>query len=695
MKTLWAIPLILWLGPAMLVAQPQSYPDADSDVEQGRGVARVSVMNGEITMQRGDSGEWVAAVVNAPLMAGDAVATGRGSRGEIQLDSDNVLRLGENTEVRLASLDGGRYQLQVSNGLITYRVFRNLSAEVEINTPAVAVRPSRPGSYRIEVQPGGETEITVRDGEAEVFSNQGSERLRPGRTMLARPAGTDGVEVQELNAAGPDEWDRWNQERDNYFERSQSYNYVPPGVYGAEDLDRNGDWRTDDENGAVWYPRVSGDWAPYSNGRWVWADWYGWTWVSYDSWGWAPFHYGRWSRHPSYGWGWYPGQRRVRAHWSPALVGFFGWGGHSGVSVGVGFGYGNIGWVPLAPGERYYPWYGSRYYGARGSQVNVNIYNVNNIRGAYRNANVNGALLSTGAANFGRGQGRAERVNIGQVGNVGQIRGQVPIVPGRESLRFNDRTVTRPAAAQSDRGTRFVQRQAPAAVERVPFEQQRQQMGRAFQSGGAPTGNAPAANNGANNGWRRFGDQGVRSVPPAAAPDRNVDRSTRGGFNGQAAPPQTYQQTPDRSGNWRRFGDRGGNSSAPALTPQATPQVPAPAAPAYQGPGPDRARGRRFGDSNPQTQDHQPQAAPSFRTPAPAPQQQPQPQQWRQPAPERSRGDNNGGGGRPLQLNRPIIQQRAPQSSGSAPARGNSEGKSGGGRQSGRQSERGSDHGRR
>jgi hypothetical protein len=678
----------------MLVAQPQPYPDApDQDVEQGRGVARVSVMNGEISMQRGDSGEWVAAVVNAPLLAGDAVATGRGSRGEIQFDADNALRLGENTQVRLASLDGGRYQLQISNGLVTYRVLRTISADVEINTPAVAVRPLQPGSYRIEVQPNGETMITVRSGEAEIFSNQGSERLGAGRTMLARPSGADGaVDVQELNAIGLDEWDRWNQSRDTYVQTSQSYNYVPPGVYGAEDLDRNGDWRPTNDYGEVWFPRVAADWAPYSNGRWVWSDWYGWTWVSYDSWGWAPFHYGRWYRDPAYGWGWYPGQRRARAYWSPALVGFFGWGGRSGVSVG--FGYGNIGWVPLAPGERFYPWYGSRYYGARGSQVNVNIYNVNNIRGAYRNANVNGAVLSTGAANFGRGQTRAERVNIGQVGNVGQIRGQVPIVPAHESLRFNDRVVTRPAVAQSDRGTRFVQRQAPARVERVPFEQQRQQMGRQFQGGGAATSAAPAA---ADSNWRRFGDQGVRSAPPAAAPDRNVDRSTRGGFNGQTAPAQTYQQTPDRSGNWRRFGDRGTNSS-PALAPQATPQVSAPAAPAYQGPGPDRARGS-------QMQNYQPQAAPSFRnpTPAPAPQaQQPQPQQWRQPAPERyapPRGDN-GGGGRPLQLNRPIIQERAPQSSGAAPARGNSGSNSGGnsgnnGHQSGRQSEHGSDHGRR
>ena len=36
-----------------------------------RGVARISLMNGDVSVRRGDSGEWVAGVVNAPLLTGD------------------------------------------------------------------------------------------------------------------------------------------------------------------------------------------------------------------------------------------------------------------------------------------------------------------------------------------------------------------------------------------------------------------------------------------------------------------------------------------------------------------------------------------------------------------------------------------------------------------------------------------------
>ena len=39
---------------------------AQEDEEQGRGVAMISLINGEVSVRRGDSGEWVAAARNAP-----------------------------------------------------------------------------------------------------------------------------------------------------------------------------------------------------------------------------------------------------------------------------------------------------------------------------------------------------------------------------------------------------------------------------------------------------------------------------------------------------------------------------------------------------------------------------------------------------------------------------------------------------
>ncbi|HWC95634.1 MAG TPA: FecR family protein, partial [Candidatus Sulfopaludibacter sp.] len=259
--------------------------------DQKRGVARISLMNGEVSVRRGDSGEWVAGVINAPLLTDDRISTGPNSRAEIQFDASNVLRIGGNAEVRLADLEYNRFQIEVAKGTATYRVFRPTGANVEVDTPSVSVRPQKAGVYRIAVSEGGETEVMARQGDVEVFTPRGSQWISANQMMVARGTQAD-PEFQIVGARPLDDWDRWNQERDQPFMQSQSYQYVDPsnsGIYGTEDLDANGTWTDVPQYGEVWHPRVAADWAPYRSGRWVWEDWYGWTWVSYDSWGWAPY----------------------------------------------------------------------------------------------------------------------------------------------------------------------------------------------------------------------------------------------------------------------------------------------------------------------------------------------------------------------------------------------------------------------
>ena len=56
-------------------------------------VARISLIHGDVSTQRGDSGDWGNTSINAPLVRGDQVATGENARAEIQLDYANILRL--------------------------------------------------------------------------------------------------------------------------------------------------------------------------------------------------------------------------------------------------------------------------------------------------------------------------------------------------------------------------------------------------------------------------------------------------------------------------------------------------------------------------------------------------------------------------------------------------------------------------
>ena len=270
---------LLILAAAVGRAQePQAAP------EPGRGVARIGVVNGEVSVRRGEAGEWVAAVANAPISVNDHLATSGAARAEIQFDAAMFLRLGANSELHLAQLEQKRYQVQIARGTVDCSVLRQTNADIELDTPSVSVRPQERGNYRISVSEDGQTEITVRAGHAEIYTPRGVETLNAGKTMQVR-GDPSNPEFQIVAALGVDEWDRWNADRDRQLESAGNnvYNrYVSPDEYGAESLEGNGRWVPTPDYGNVWTPNVAPGWAPYRDGRWAWDDYYGWSWVGYD-----------------------------------------------------------------------------------------------------------------------------------------------------------------------------------------------------------------------------------------------------------------------------------------------------------------------------------------------------------------------------------------------------------------------------
>ena len=589
-----------------LLAVTGSVPlGAQEDPGAGRGVARISLINGDVSVRRGDSGDWVAAAPNAPLVVDDRIATGSGSRAEVQFDSANLVRLAQDSEVRFTELSNRRYLMQVPHGTVSFSVLRNSDAYVEVSTPAVSVRPQVRGEYRVSVREDGSVEVTARSGEVEVYTPRGVERVRAGTTMEVRGTESD-PEFQIVAAIPRDEWDQWNEQRDQNLERSQSYRYVSRDVYGVEDLDSYGSWVDVPGYGYCWRPVVVAGWAPYRMGRWSWIDYYGWSWVSYDPWGWAPYHYGRWF-YGQGGWCWWPGGIGGRHYWSPALVGFFGWGGG-----GVGIGFGNFGWVPLAPYERFYPWYGRGFYGGYGNRRFANIANIN-IYNSYRNARFANGITGVRGADFGRGSYRNFRsVSANEIRQASSFRGQLPMGPGRESVRFTDRAAH--VMRQGNDNQRFFSRARPAQVQRVSFAQQRQSFERASTGsnrgssmaqgpGGGLNGrqagrSGAVADAGQSRGWRRFGDPvganqarsaqsggpgrsggaagmsrgGASASPRAESNGANGWRRLGGSSSGQAAGARSNgartQASPRGEGaparGWSHFGDPRASDSGPA-----------------------------------------------------------------------------------------------------------------------------------
>ena len=564
---------------------PGGGPDVDAG-DPSHGVARISLLNGEVSVRRGDSGDVIAAALNAPLLAQDRLLTSSSSRAEVQFDNANMARLGSNTELRMSDLERGKYIAELATGTITYRVLRDSNANAEIDTPSVAVRPAGRGVYRITVREDGTSEITVRSGRADIYSPRGSQPLQAGQTMLARGSASD-PEFQIVQAVGFDDWDRWNQDRDRELTQSRSYQYVSPDISGAEDLDNAGRWQYDSNYGNVWVPTVSPDWAPYQQGRWAWEDYYGWSWISYDPWGWAPYHYGRWF-HGGYGWAWYPGALGRPYYWAPAYVGFFGFGGGG---FGFGFGFGNVGWCALAPFESFHPWWGRGFHGGFGGgnyYRNTTFVNNVNVVNVYRNARFSNGVTAMSAQNFGRTAtiGNRVRVSPNELRGASMVNGRLPVTPGRESLAFNNHTVNSRSFPQTAANRSFFSHASPSAVQRVPFTQQQrgieqaqQQMfrggaaanaarsnvaGASMQRGGAatasPAGRAFGSNgqtrsNVANNGsqgWSRVGEN-----PQAGAAASNG--STAGRAFGSAA--QARSNVANGSQGWSRVGENPSNST--------------------------------------------------------------------------------------------------------------------------------------
>jgi hypothetical protein len=428
--------------------------------EEKNGVARVSLIHGDVSTQRGDSKDWSAAVLNAPVLAGDRISTGDKARTELELDYANTLRLAEHSQANLVQLTRSQIQIQLGHGMANYTVFKGSDADAEIDTPNVAIRTERrESSFRILVTADDHTEILVRKGEIEVTTPQGGTRV--GQNQFITIQGTGADEQYKIGEAPTrDDFDQWNSDRDNMIRNSEGRKQTNDYYVGTENLDGHGTWSEVPDYGQVWRPTVPPDWAPYRNGRWVYEPYWGWTWVSYDDWGWAPYHYGRWM-YVNGGWGWWPGPAYgypyYRPIWAPAYVSFFGFGAGFGFGVGFGFGFGgSIGWLPLGPCDHFHPWYGR--YGGRYGAAGWGSYNrggfaalhsgtqFSNVNLAMHNANFHGATSVSGRE-FGTGHMNATAMSHAHLQNAHFSTGRLPVTPSRESFSASGRA----AAASTTR----------------------------------------------------------------------------------------------------------------------------------------------------------------------------------------------------------------------------------------------------
>ena len=347
---------LLAITTAIGVALPAYAQDASNATPPTR-VGQIANVSGSVSYNgAGSNGQWVAATPNYPVTAGDSLFTQDGAEASLVLDSSR-LTFGPNTEFQVTALDDDNFTATESQG----EVFLNLAnlqqgQNFTMNTPRGAVSISENGEYDVTAGDANTpTTVSVIAGAATIG-------------QLQIPAGEEGYlsgTDQTTAQLGP-------LQQDNFTTHVLAEMAPPPPPYappvvqqmtGVSELSNYGTWDQSPQYGAVWYPSVAPGWAPYREGHWAYVAPWGWTWVDVEPWGFAPFHYGRWISDGGR-WGWVPAGAydgggygpAYQPVYAPAVVGFFGLAAGAAITAAV-LSSGSVGWVPLGPGEAYYPCY--------------------------------------------------------------------------------------------------------------------------------------------------------------------------------------------------------------------------------------------------------------------------------------------------------------------------------------------------
>ena len=352
-------PSLLGLIIAALMASP-----APSAAQDQTSYGFVRVIEGRADLKQASSSTLVELVANYPLMVADEIRVPFGSRVETLLPDGTYLRLDGDSELSFQHLAlsadsedqlnvlrllQGEIQLVLPNDVASSEAFR-------VDTQNASVYLQNRGTYRIRTNGSDWSEIVVREGFAEVVTEQGSSIVRSGEQVLVEGATSPLVRVER--AGTRDELERWGDELLAQFNPSDS-RYVDPGLaYASAPLARNGHWVSVGGRSA-WRPNVTAGWRPYHAGWWVHSP-SGLTWVSTEPWGWVTYHYGGWDLAPGWGWVWYPGPvyspASVFWYWGPTYVGWvprpyytnYYWPSYR-PTWGFGFRHGVFGWAGGSP----------------------------------------------------------------------------------------------------------------------------------------------------------------------------------------------------------------------------------------------------------------------------------------------------------------------------------------------------------
>jgi len=141
-------------------------------------------IQGQVDVQAQNGSAWNIANLDDALCEGDSVRVGKESRAALSLANDAVLRIDENTTVRLVDINQEKKEkslLELISGAI--QSFSRKPRELVVNTPYL--NGSIEGTEFIIKVSDNQTQITVFEGFVVAANNQGELRLESGQSAVA------------------------------------------------------------------------------------------------------------------------------------------------------------------------------------------------------------------------------------------------------------------------------------------------------------------------------------------------------------------------------------------------------------------------------------------------------------------------------------------------------------------------------
>ena len=189
----------LWLGSVVIAAGAVWAQDSNpvgAEPAFAR-VARLDLIQGQVSFQPPTVGDWTAATLNYPVTIGDHLFAAADSRAELRIGS-SAIRLGPGSSMSFLNLDDRQVQIRLDQGALILRV-KVLEADdaYEVDTAEGAITILRPGEYRIDTDPEhNTTKVTVRDGDAALTSSAGGVPVHPHQTAVVAADGQAQVQAE-------------------------------------------------------------------------------------------------------------------------------------------------------------------------------------------------------------------------------------------------------------------------------------------------------------------------------------------------------------------------------------------------------------------------------------------------------------------------------------------------------------------